>query len=108
MIFPDFASIQVDSSFTKGSIIIYYVVRRSPSKMAILDGLPFGAALPACFEIGGMGRGQLWGQFALFALVRGDDEDLPEISASDQLGFARLTSAKSAMHSCAHAMHSAL
>jgi hypothetical protein len=63
---------------------------------------------PLVLKPGGMGRGQLWGRFALFALVRGDDGDLPETNASHELGFARTTSAKSAMSSCAHAQHSAL
>ena len=33
-------------------------------------------------NLGGMGSGHLWGQFALFALVRGDDGDFPGTSAS--------------------------
>ena len=55
-----------------------------------------------------MGGGQLWGRFAHFALVRGDDGNLPETSASHEPGFARLTTAKSATSSYAHAEHSAL
>jgi hypothetical protein len=47
--------------------------------------------------------GQLWGPFARFLLVRGDDEDLSETSASHEPGFARITSKKSAMNRCAHA-----
>jgi hypothetical protein len=39
-------------------------------------------------NLGGMGSGHLSGQFASFALVRGDDGDLPETSAS----VLRLTS----------------
>jgi hypothetical protein len=55
-----------------------------------------------------MGGGQLWGRFAPNVLVRGDDGDLAETNASHEPGFARLTSAKSATKSCAHAQHSAL
>jgi hypothetical protein len=46
---------------------------------------------PRCLlvsNLGGMGSGHLWGQFASLALVRGDDGDLPETSAS----VLRLTS----------------
>ena len=39
-------------------------------------------------NLGGMGSWHLWGQFASFALVRGDDGDLRETSAS----VLRLTS----------------
>jgi hypothetical protein len=43
---------------------------------------------PLVSNLGGMGSGHLWGQFALFPLVRGDDGDLPGTSAS----VLRLTS----------------
>ena len=43
---------------------------------------------PLVSNLGGMGSGHLWGPFASFLLVRGDDGDLPETSAS----VLRLTS----------------
>ena len=43
---------------------------------------------PLVSNLGGMGSGHLWGQFALFPLVRGDDGDLSGTSAS----VLRLTS----------------
>jgi hypothetical protein len=46
---------------------------------------------PSCLlvsNLGGMGSWHLWGPFASFLLVRGDDGDLPETSAS----VLRLTS----------------
>ena len=45
-------------------------------------------------NLGGMGGGHLWGPFALSALVRGDDGDLPRTNASHEPSFARITSAK--------------
>jgi len=43
---------------------------------------------PLVSNLGGMGSGHLWGPFASFAVVRGDDGDLPGTSAS----VLRLTS----------------
>jgi hypothetical protein len=43
-----------------------------------------------------------------FAVVRGDDRDLPGTNAFHEPGFARLTTAKSATNNCAHAWHNAL
>ena len=43
---------------------------------------------PLVSNLGGMGSRHLWGPFASFLLVRGDDGDLPETSAS----VLRLTS----------------
>ena len=37
---------------------------------------------PLVSNLGGMGSGHLWGPFALFAVVRGDDGDLSGTSAS--------------------------
>ena len=51
-------------------------------------GRHLGPRCPLVSNLGGMGSGHLWGQFALFPLVRGDDGDLSETSAS----VLRLTS----------------
>ena len=52
--------------------------RRSLSQRVKLVWLPFVPKLSACLEPRGMGSGHLWGPFASFLLVRGDDGDLPE------------------------------
>ena len=42
---------------------------------------------PLVLNQGGMGLGHLWGPYAFFAVVRGDDGDLPETSASSRARF---------------------
>ena len=49
---------------------------------------------PLVSNLGGMGSGHLWGPFASFLLVKGDDGDLPGTNASHEPSFARITSAK--------------
>jgi hypothetical protein len=66
---------------------------------------------PSCLlvsNLGGMGSRHLWGPFASFVLVRDDDGDLPETSASSRARFCSDNSMKNAKNSCAHAWHSAL
>ena len=69
-----------------------------PLKTVLLDAVSLNGEtsggrhlFPSCplvSNLGGMGSGHLWGPFASFLLVRGDDGDLPETSAS----VLRLTS----------------
>ena len=68
--------------------------RRSLSQMANLGWLPFVPTLSACLEPRGDGFRASLGTFCLFALVRGDDGDLPGTNASHEPSFARTTSAK--------------
>jgi hypothetical protein len=56
--------------------------------LEILCGCQLSPRCMLVSNLGGMGSGHLWGPFASFLLVRGDDGDLPEPSAS----VLRLTS----------------
>jgi hypothetical protein len=100
------ATDRIECCFTKGTTITD-AFRCSLAKRAILHRLPFGAMLLACLKSGGMGRGQLCGRFALFAIVRGDGGDLAKNSASHRLGFASFNAVNSVMHNYAHALHNA-
>jgi hypothetical protein len=77
--------------------------RRSLSQRVKLVWLPFVPKLSACLEPRGGGWRASLGTVCPFALVRGDDGDLLGTNASHEPGFARLTTAKSAPNSCAHA-----
>jgi hypothetical protein len=68
--------------------------RRSLSQMGNLEWLLVVPTLPACLEPRGDGFMESLGTVCLFAVVRGDDGDLPGTSASHEPGFARLTTAK--------------
>jgi hypothetical protein len=68
--------------------------RRSLSQMADLGWLAFAAAMADCLEPRGDGFTASLGPVRLFALVRGDDGDLPGTNASHEPSFARITSAK--------------
>ena len=76
------------------------------------DGWHLFPSCPLVSNLGGMGSGHLWGPFALFPLVRGDDGDLSETSASVLLLTSPVLLGSlgggSAKNSCAHAWHSAL
>jgi hypothetical protein len=71
-----------------------YAFRRSLSQMADLGWLAFAAAMADCLEPRGDGFTASLGPVRLFALVRGDDGDLPGTNASHEPSFARITSAK--------------
>ena len=51
------------------------------------SGCQLSPRCPLVLNQGGMGLVHLWGRFARFAVVRGDDGDLPETSASSRARF---------------------
>ena len=51
------------------------------------SGCQLSPRCPLVLNQGGMGLVHLWGPFAFFAVVRGDDGDLPETSASSRARF---------------------
>ena len=68
--------------------------RRSLSQWGNFGWLSVVPTLPACLEPRGDGFRASLGPVRLFALVRGDDGDLPGTNASHEPSFARITSAK--------------
>jgi hypothetical protein len=56
-------------------------------RWATWSGCHLSPRCPLVSNLGGMGGGQLWDQFALISLVKGDNGDLPETSASSRAQF---------------------